>query len=258
MDEVLVLYKPQGVTPLQLIENFRENNPKYKDEKIGFAGRLDPLAHGVMLLTIGEANRQREPLLSLEKTYKFSVLLGVETDTYDYLGIIKNPRISEAPRDFKAKVEDFIKRHSGKYTQPYPPFSSKTINGTPLFKLAKRKGFNINNLRFNNSERWPTKEVEVFRFELVKEAVVSDSEVSGVVLGNLKKIKGFFRQNKIIRMWKIFFDENPDHQYKLLSFEIDCSSGTYVRSLAHKLGQELGCGAIAFEINRTRVGNYTV
>lgn len=257
-NEVTAIYKPQGVTPLQLIEKFRKSNPKYKDAKIGFAGRLDPLAHGVMLLTIGEANKEREPLLSLDKTYRFSVLLGIETDTYDYLGILKNFQVLDVAENYEKIVLDFIKRHTGKFIQPYPPFSSKTLNGTPLFKLAKRNGFKINNLRFKNSERWPTKEVEVFRFELLKEVGVCSLEISGVVLGNLKKIKGFFRQNRIIRQWEKFFEANPNQEFKLLTFEIDCSSGTYVRSLAHKLGQELGTGAIAFEINRTRVGNYTV
>lgn len=257
MNEVLVLYKPQGVTPLQLIEKFREDNPEYKDEKIGFAGRLDPLAHGVMLLTIGEANKHREPLLSLNKTYKFSVLLGVETDTYDYLGIIKSPTILEVPEDYKVKVEDFIRRHSGKYTQPYPPFSSKTINGTPLFKLAKRGRIKNYESRIKGGT-WPVKEVEIFRFELYKDQTVKTSEITEIILRNLKKIKGFFRQNRIIRQWMKFFEENPNRMFKLLSFEIDCSSGTYVRSLAHELGQELGTGAIAFEINRTRVGDYIV
>lgn len=256
MDEIVTIYKPQGVTPLQLIDKFKKDNPKYKDEKIGFAGRLDPLAHGVMLLTIGEANKKREPLLSLNKTYKFSVLLGVETDTYDYLGILKNLKILDVPENYKKAVFDFVKRHTGKYTQPYPPFSSKTLNGTPLFKLAKRKGFKIQDIRFKMGEKWPTKEVKVFRFELLKDENIDASDIAETILENLRKIKGFFRQNRIIKQWENFFEENQNHKFKLLSFEIDCSSGTYVRSLAHNLGQELRTGAIAFEINRTKVGHH--
>ncbi len=251
MDEVLSLYKPQGMTPLQLVEKFKKENLQYSSEKIGYAGRLDPLAHGVMLLTVGEANKKREPLLSLSKSYRFSVLLGIESDTYDYLGILKNFEILKVPEDYKARVLDFIKRHTGKYSQPYPPFSSKPLNGTPLFKLAKKKGFKI------YGENWPSKEVEVFSFELLKDETVSISEISEVVLKNLKQIRGFFRQKRIIEQWKEFFRVYPNYEFRLLSFEIDCSSGTYVRSLAHKLGKELGTGAIAFEINRTRVGDYT-
>jgi tRNA pseudouridine55 synthase len=54
-------------------------------------------------------------------------------------------------------------------------------------------------------------------------------------------------------------------EYKLLEiagpiarFSIECSSGTYVRSLAHDMGQKLGCGAHLAEICRTAVGEFSL
>lgn len=47
--------------------------------------------------------------------------------------------------------------------------------------------------------------------------------------------------------------EGPD-----LSVSIDCSAGTYVRSIAHDLGQALGCGAYVQELRRTRSGDFTL
>jgi len=41
-----------------------------------------------------------------------------------------------------------------------------------------------------------------------------------------------------------------------LEFRVGCSSGTYIRSLAHDLGRRLGCGAHLSELTRTAVGNY--
>lgn len=41
-------------------------------------------------------------------------------------------------------------------------------------------------------------------------------------------------------------------------FEIECSSGTYIRSLAHEMGQKLGCGAHLAEITRTAVGEFSI
>ena len=41
-------------------------------------------------------------------------------------------------------------------------------------------------------------------------------------------------------------------------FSIECSSGTYVRSLAHDMGQKLGCGAHLAEITRTAVGEFAL
>jgi tRNA pseudouridine55 synthase len=44
----------------------------------------------------------------------------------------------------------------------------------------------------------------------------------------------------------------------LARFDIECSSGTYIRSLAHEMGQELGCGAHLAEITRTAVGEFSL
>jgi tRNA pseudouridine55 synthase len=43
-----------------------------------------------------------------------------------------------------------------------------------------------------------------------------------------------------------------------VAFEAACSSGTYIRSLAHDLGRRLGCGAHLYELRRTASGPYTL
>jgi tRNA pseudouridine55 synthase len=55
------------------------------------------------------------------------------------------------------------------------------------------------------------------------------------------------------------------YEYKLQGIEgsiarfvIECSSGTYIRSLAHEMGQKLGCGAHLAEITRTAVGEFSL
>ncbi len=47
-------------------------------------------------------------------------------------------------------------------------------------------------------------------------------------------------------------------QPPLLTLEIECGKGTYIRSLAHDLGQSLGCGAHLKSLTRTRCGNFTI
>jgi len=42
------------------------------------------------------------------------------------------------------------------------------------------------------------------------------------------------------------------------SFEVDCSGGTYVRTLVHDLGQQLGCGAALAALRRTRSEPFTI
>ena len=43
-----------------------------------------------------------------------------------------------------------------------------------------------------------------------------------------------------------------------LILEIKCSSGTYIRTLAHDLGQTLGCGAYLEKLVRTEIGKYKI
>lgn len=49
-----------------------------------------------------------------------------------------------------------------------------------------------------------------------------------------------------------------EYRWPLISFEVHCGSGTYVRSLIHDLGQVLGCGAYVKELRRTSIANYSV
>lgn len=43
-----------------------------------------------------------------------------------------------------------------------------------------------------------------------------------------------------------------------IHFRISCSSGTYIRSIAHDLGQKLGSGSHLSELRRTKVGEFDV
>jgi tRNA pseudouridine55 synthase len=80
-----------------------------------------------------------------------------------------------------------------------------------------------------------------------------------------KKYKGkplysFARKNIEINLppCKIFIHYIDLLSYKppMIDVEIKCSSGTYIRSIAHDLGQSLGCGAHLFNLKRTEVGPY--
>jgi tRNA pseudouridine55 synthase len=44
----------------------------------------------------------------------------------------------------------------------------------------------------------------------------------------------------------------------VLSLRIECSSGTYIRSIANDLGIILGCGALIGELRRESIGNFNI
>lgn len=82
-----------------------------------------------------------------------------------------------------------------------------------------------------------------------------------------KKVKGrpayeLARKNQVVELKAV---EVEIYEYKLKEVEgavarfvIECSSGTYIRSLAHEMGQKLGCGAHLAEITRTAVGEFSM
>jgi tRNA pseudouridine55 synthase len=49
-----------------------------------------------------------------------------------------------------------------------------------------------------------------------------------------------------------------DYQPPLITINVECSKGTYIRSLAHDLGQHLGCGAHLKNLTRLRCGPFRI
>lgn len=61
-----------------------------------------------------------------------------------------------------------------------------------------------------------------------------------------------------LRPVTIFRFEADGNHLPFVSFRIQCSKGTYIRSLAHDLGQMLGCGAYLSALRREAIGTYPV
>lgn len=55
---------------------------------------------------------------------------------------------------------------------------------------------------------------------------------------------------------KIFYIKIKKYKWPKLQLKIHCSSGTYIRTIADDLGQELGCGAYLEELKRISIGKY--
>jgi tRNA pseudouridine55 synthase len=82
-----------------------------------------------------------------------------------------------------------------------------------------------------------------------------------------KKVKGrpayeLARKNQPVELKSVdvelFEFQLKEIEGAIARFSIECSSGTYIRSLAHEMGQKLGCGAHLAEITRTAVGEFSL
>ncbi|MBL1222813.1 tRNA pseudouridine(55) synthase TruB [Chryseobacterium sp. L7] len=60
------------------------------------------------------------------------------------------------------------------------------------------------------------------------------------------------------RKTTIFYIKDIKIELPLVSFTVGCSKGTYIRSLAHDIGQELGVGAYLTQLRRTKIGDYSI
>jgi tRNA pseudouridine55 synthase len=246
---VITIYKKIGETPLEALTRLRENVPEYKEETLSYAGRLDPMAAGVMLVLAGDANKQREKYLNLEKDYSAEILFGISTDTYDTLGLITD--LLQTPfdkGDFEEQLKGKVLEMKGTFSQKYPEYSSKPVDGQPLFMHA-RAGKRVS---------VPTHDVTLLSSELKSIKLIDRVELLSHIENQINLVKGDFRQADIVAMWKEKLEESEIKEFVVAEIDLSVSSGFYVRQYAYDLGVSLGIPALALSILRTRVGEWTV
>ncbi|QQS44288.1 hypothetical protein IPM65_01675 [Candidatus Roizmanbacteria bacterium] len=244
--KVIQLYKPVGKTPLDMIRLLRRHYPQWRDTALGYAGRLDPMAEGLLLILADDENNKRKTYERLEKEYEFEVLFGITTDTYDPLGIVQS--FEEIPSNIEEAFRKYAPAIIGKHVQPYPPYSSARVNGKPLFYWAR-----LNKLQ---DIRIPEKIIEISDFQIKNIKYLQLKDIYNRIMERIDLVHGDFRQEEITKTWNKAYAEYAEKQCMIAACRIVCSSGTYVRSLAHLIGKNLGTGALALSIKRTRIGNF--
>ena len=255
MQAYAVLNKKVGETPLALTERFRKENPWIGDKKLAYAGRLDPMASGKLLVLIGDECKKQNKYLALDKEYTFEVLLGFSSDTGDVLGIAT--RDTNPPLITDSQLKDVTEKFTGNISMPFPAYSSKTVKGKPLFlwtlenKLAEItipiKNSKIYKLSFRGTRTISAKEVHEKIFEKIN-SIPKVTETS-------KALGRDFRRKEIRERWNTLFAGTED-DFQVVTFSCIASSGTYMRSLAGEIGQALGTEGLAYSIHRTKIGRY--
>src|ERR1700730_12394490 len=88
-DGVLLVDKAEGMTSHDVVAVVRR---KLDIKKVGHCGTLDPIATGLLLLTIGRGTKIQDLLMSEDKEYVGTLLLGVTTSTQDRQGEVIQER----------------------------------------------------------------------------------------------------------------------------------------------------------------------
>ena len=212
-----------------------------------------------MLILVGEEeNKDRKKYLGLDKEYVATFLVGVSTDTGDILGEIKNADHRVKPVDdgrfvipAKARLlskggqagiqtlKNKIKSFTTIKKQKYPWFSSRTVNGKPLWEYYREGDLNINR---------PERKVEIKKVKLLIKSQKSKEKVRDYIFDSIRKVKGDFRQEKILERWCDFFEVAPLN-LTIFKIRILVSSGTFLRVLT----EEFDFPVCLLKLKRTKV-----
>jgi len=200
-DGVLLVDKAEGMTSHDVVALVRR---RLGIKKVGHCGTLDPIATGLLLLTLGRGTKIQDLLMSEDKEYVGTFVLGVTTSTQDRQGEVTEQR--PVPALDENEIRAAFEKFRGDFYQMPPMVSAKKHGGVPLYKLA-RQG----------------KVVE--------------------------------REPRLVHVYRYTIDRITLPE---IDFSVVCSKGFYVRTYAHDIGEELGCGAHLKSLRRTKSGRFDV
>lgn len=228
---LLLVDKPVGWSSFDVVKKLRGafQSVLGKRVKVGHGGTLDPLASGLLLIGYGKWTKQLERLSGEDKRYTATLKLGATTLSYD----TETPIRTEAPWQHftEEAIRSVVATFQGELMQRPPAFSAKHIRGERAYFLARAAG-NLVHGRYRQGE--------------------------GPALE---------RTPSIGAGEELLLDPVPVmvHSIQTLAVrgaEVDiavhCAKGTYIRSLAHDIGQALGCGAHLAALRRTGSGTCSV
>ena len=200
-DGVLLVDKAAGMTSHDVVALVRR---RLQIRKVGHCGTLDPLATGLLLLTLGRGTKIQDLLMAEDKEYSGTMTLGMVTTTQDKDGEVIER--GEVPPLKEETIRAAFEKFRGDFYQTPPMVSAIKQAGVPLYKLA-RQGKTV--------EREP-RLVHIYRYSIDRVTL-------------------------------------PE-----IDFTVVCSKGFYVRTYAHDIGAELGCGAHLYSLRRVKSGRFDV
>lgn len=267
---VIPIYKPLGATPLQALDALRVERPELAHEPMTYAGRLDPMAEGLLVVLTGEDRHRAKEFQKLDKTYRATFVLGFGSDTGDVLGITDRTdgdgfdgyvsgslchpegvtsRFDRLPAGRQeGSLVEAMYALCGDHDVSMPVYSSYKVKGRPLHFWAKSG-------RLDEIEV-PRRVMQVHAVRDVEVKKMSVEEFLRSVIDSIALVAGDFRQEEIVRRWKEVIRDV--REVTLVSCELDVASGTYIRSLAGVLGEQLQTQALLYRLVRTRVGGFSL
>src|SRR5260370_213864 len=132
-DGVLLVDKAGGMTSHDVVALARR---QLGIKKIGHCGTLDPIATGLLLLTIGRGTKVQDLLMSEDKEYVGTITLGTATSSQEREG--EDVETKQVPELKDAEMRSAFEKFRGDFYQMPPMVWAKKHGGVPLYKLARQ------------------------------------------------------------------------------------------------------------------------
>ena len=133
IDGVLPIDKASGMTSHDVVAIARR---VLGTKTVGHCGTLDPMATGLLLLTLGRGTKIQDLLMSEDKEYVGTMKLGEMTDSQDADGEITESR--PVPDFTHDQLEAAFAKYDGDFYQTPPMVSAIKKDGVALYKLARQ------------------------------------------------------------------------------------------------------------------------
>lgn len=154
----VLLDKPKGMTSFQVLFPVKR---RFSTKRVGHAGTLDQEASGLMIVGVGKCTRLLDEIEAQSKLYSFTLHLGRETDTLEWVG--ETVFQDENACRTSAQLNDVLPLFVGKLEQIPPRYSAIKMDGQRASDLV-RKGkdvemkarsveiYSLNTLELNKTE----------------------------------------------------------------------------------------------------------
>tara|TARA_B100001057_G_scaffold411130_1_gene426571 strand:+ start:900 stop:1595 length:696 start_codon:yes stop_codon:yes gene_type:complete len=128
----LLIDKPEGIESFGVIRKLKF---LYSFHKIGFAGTLDPLASGLLLIGVNKATKKIPKVHNEKKSYLVEIRFGATTNTLDSEG--RFTKMKPICHNMDERI-NHLKNFVGTYKQKIPNFSAHKLKGKNFYELARR------------------------------------------------------------------------------------------------------------------------
>ena len=152
MNGILLINKPKDYTSRDVVNKLTK---LFNTKKIGHTGTLDPIATGVLVVTIGKCTKLCDLLTSKYKEYIATIKLGIKTDTLDITGNVLEE--SKVPNITEEQIKKVLNSFLGKSIQETPIYSAVKVNGKKLYEYARE----------GKSVELPKRDIDIKEIELI-------------------------------------------------------------------------------------------